>query len=122
MLAIYFLYVFIQRNDVVSVSLGEVFVLTIFAEDENKNLKDAVYSYRRNPTSNPSNIIAVDLQSEDAVLSFAPVSKITTQNVSLVMHNSDQFKHCIFNYDNSYNFSSNFNLNLIDSSTGQVVC
>ena len=122
MLAIYFLYVFIQRNDVVSVSLGEVFVLTIFAEDENKNLKDAVYSYRRNPTSNPSNIIVVDLQPEDAVLSFAPVSKITTQNVSLVMHNSDQLKNCTFNYDNSYNFSSNFNLNLIDSSTGQVVC
>lgn len=99
-----------------------MFALVISAEDENKNLKDAVYSYTRNPMSNPLNIIVVDLKPEDAVLSFAPVSKITTQNVSLVMHNSDQLKHCSFNFDNSYNFSSNFNLNLVDSSTGQVVC
>ena len=72
---IFSLYVYIQANDVVTVSLGEVFALVISAEGENKNLKDAVYSYTRNPTSNPLNIIVVDLKPEDVVLGFAPVSK-----------------------------------------------
>lgn len=102
-----------------------MFVLIISAEDENKNSKDAVYSYSRNLVSNPSNVIVIDLKPEDAVLSFASVSKMsqmTTQNISLVLHNTDQLKNCTFNYDNFYNFSSNFNLNLVDSSTGQVVC
>ena len=104
------------------VSLGEIFALSIFAEDGNRNLKNAVYSYNRNPTSNPSSVIVVDLEPEHAVLSFASVVETTMQNVSLVMYNTDQLEHCTFNYNNSYYFTSQFNLNLIDSSKGQVVC
>ena len=104
------------------VSLGEIFVLTIFAEDANRNLKNAIYSYNRNPTSNPSSIIDVDLEPQHTVLSFAFVTETTMQNASLVMYNTDQLQRCIFNYDNSYYFTSQFNLNLIDSFKGQVVC
>ena len=94
----------------------------MFAEDGNKNLKNALYSYSRNAISNPSNIIVIDLEPQHAVLSFASVNKVTMQNTSLVLQNTDQLQNCIFNYNNSYIFTSEFNLNLIDSSKGQVVC
>ena len=84
-------------------------------------MKNAVYSYSRNLLSNPSNIIAVDLEPEHAVVSFASVSKMTAQKTSLVLRSTDKLNYCIFNYDNSYSFTSQFNLSLIDSSKGQVV-
>ena len=99
-----------------------MFVLNISAEDENSNLKNAVYSYNKNLNSNPLNIIVVDLKPNGAVLSFASVNKITLQNTSLVLHDADKLQNCTFNYDNSHNFSSEFKLNLIDLSNGQVVC
>ena len=93
----------------------------MFAEDGNNNLKNAVYSYNRNAISNPASIIVIDLEPEHAVLSFASVNKVTMQNTSLTLQNADQLRNCIFNYNNSYVFASEFNLNLIDSSKGQVV-
>lgn len=99
-----------------------MFILNISAEDENRNLKNAVYSYNRNLNSNPLNIIVVDLEPSDAVLSFASANKITLQNTSLVLHNTDKLQNCTFNYNSLYNFSSEFKLNLIDLLKGQVVC
>ena len=113
-------------------SLGEIFDLTIYAEDENGNSQDAVYSYYspNNLAANPSNVIFVNLyhNNEDSVLRFASVNKATAtsqpgQKISLVLHNAEQLKSsCITNYDNSHNFNFNFSLNLIDSSDGQLVC
>ena len=94
----------------------------MFAEDGNKNLKNVIYSYNRNTSSNPPSNIVINLEPEHAVLSFASVSKVTMQKTSLVLHNANQQQNCIFNYNNSHVFPSKFELNLIDSSKGQVVC
>ena len=74
----------------------------------------------------------VDLNPDDDTLpSFASVNRAAMQNaanftiqkVTLVMHFAEQIKNsCVVNFNNFQNFNSSFNLNLIDSSDGQVVC
>ena len=113
-------------------SPGEVFDLTIYAEDENGNSKDAVYSYYspNNLAANPSSTIFVDLDPNrtDSVLRFASVNKATAmsytvQRTSLVLRDSEQLENtCKVNYRDSQVFSMSFSLNLIDSSDGQLVC
>lgn len=110
-------------------SLGEIFSLTIFAEDHSGNSKDAVYSYSSYPLIYPSNVIVVDLDpAEGALSSFASVNRMMTnerppvQPLALVMHNAYLLQNCEVNFKNTYNFSSNFILSLIDSSNGAVVC
>ena len=118
-----------QSSNVVVSSLGEIFDLTIFAEDHNGNSKDAVYSYSRYPIIYPSNVIVVDLDpAEDILSSFASVNRMMTnqrypiQQFALVMRNADLLQKCKENFQNTYNFSSYFVLSLIDSSNGAVVC
>ena len=110
-------------------SLGEIFDLTIFAEDHSGNSKDAVYSYSRYPIVYPSNVIVVDLDPAEGTLSnFASVNRMVTnerlpvQQLALVMRNADLHQNCKVNFKNAYNFSSYFMLSLIDSSNGAVVC
>ena len=106
--------------------------MKIYADDENGNSKDAVYSYYtpNNLAANPSSIIYVDLypNREDSVLRFASVNKATdrsytytVQRISLVLRNSEELE-CKVNYQNSLCLNLNFSLNLIDSSDGQLVC
>ena len=110
-------------------SLGEIFSLTIFAEDHSGNSKDAVYSYYSYPVIYPSNIIVVDLDpAEGALSSFASVNRMMTnerppvQPLALVMRNAYLLQNCEVNFKNTYSFSSYFILSLIDSSNGVVVC
>ena len=110
-------------------SLGEIFRLTILAEDHSGHSKDTVYSYSTYPIlAYPSNVIVVDLDPiEDSLSNFASVNRMMTnkpphmQQLALVMHNDDQIENCKINFKNTYNFSSYFMLNLIDSSNGAVV-
>ena len=103
------------------VSLGEIFELIIHAKDENGNLKDAVYSYHspKDLTTNPSNLLSVNLDPEtSSILRFASVNKATTtvQKISLALRNELLKTDCIVGYKNSQYFNYSFNLNLIDSS------
>ena len=109
------------------VSLGEIFELIIHAKDENGNLKDAVYSYHgpKDLTTNPSNLLSVNLDPEtSSILRFASVNKATTtvQKISLALRSELLKTDCIVGYKNSQHFNYSFNLNLIDSSDGQLVC
>ena len=93
-----------------------------------------MYSYHssRNLTIRPLNTIAVDLNpDEDALPNFASVNRATIQSatyftiqkVTLVMDSAEQIRNsCVVNFNNSQSFNFSFNLNLIDSSDGQVVC
>ena len=110
-------------------SLGEIFDMTIFAEDHSRNSKDAVYSYYRNSRDYSSSIIVVDLDPvEDTLSNFASVNRMMpnesppVQQMALVMRNAVQLQNCIANFKNAYNFSSKFVLSLVDSSNGEVVC
>ena len=95
----------------------------LFAEDDNSNIKNAIYSYWSNPIANPSSTIEIDLDatSEDAS-SFASVSRtnVTSQR-TLIVTRDRQLQRCIVNYRNSDKFVSSFSLRLIDSLTGQMV-
>ena len=97
----------------------------LFAKDQNNLFQDAVYSYHKNPTASPSDIIEVDLSSvKDITSSFAAVnSNGTLQRTALIMRNSNQLQNiCSVNQKTYQNFLSSFVLHLIDSSNGQVVC
>ena len=106
------------------VSLGEIFTLRLYSEDQDGNLQDAVYSYYRNPIAQPSNVLVVDVDPHEEIASdFAAVNNVTLQNTSLVMNNGElQMNNCAINQRSSFSFPSSFMLNLIDSSNGQVVC
>ena len=106
--------------------------MNINAIDENGNYKDAIYSYYtpRSLTIRPLNTIVIDLKpDEDALPNFASVSRATMQNLAftaqqttLVVHYAENIKNsCLINFNNSLSFEYSFNLNLIDSSDGQVV-
>ena len=113
-------------------SPGEIFDLIIYAEDENGNSKDAVYSYYtpNNLAANPSSIIFVDLDpnKSNSVLRFASVKatdrSYKVQRTSPVLHKSEELESkCKVNYRNSQLYLDlSFSLNLIDSSDGQLVC
>ena len=75
----------------------------------------------------------VDLNpDEDTLPNFASVNRAAMQNaanftmqkVTLVMMDfTEQIKNnCVINFNNFQSFNFSFNLNLIDSSDGQVVC
>jgi len=98
--------------------------LILYAKDENSNIKNAIYSYRSNPTGHPSSTIEIDLDyaDEEVASSFASVSRrnVTSQRTLIVTHDR-QLQRCIVNYKNSDKFVSSFSLTLIDSSRGQMV-
>ena len=98
------------------VSLGEISTLRVHVEDQDGNLQDAVYSYYRNPTAQPSNVLVVDLDPQEEIASnFAAVNDMTLQNTSLVMRNGEQLmNNCAINRRSSFSFPSSFMLNLID--------
>ena len=114
------------------VSPGEIFDLIIYAEDENGNSKDAVYSYYTpdNLTASPSSLIYVNLDPNrnNSVPRFTSVNKATgmsytVQRTSLVLRNSEQLESkCLSNNQNDQYFNLSFSFNLIDSSDGQLVC
>jgi len=97
--------------------------LFLFAKNQNNVLQDAVYSYQKNPTASPSNIIEVDLSFvEDTSMSFAAVnSSGTLQRTVIVMRNFNQLKNiCFINQKTIQTFPSSFMSNLIDSFNGYV--
>ena len=98
--------------------------MILYAKDENSNIKNAIYSYRSNPTGHPSSIIEIDLDytRADVSSSFASVSRrnVTSQR-TLIVTRDRQLQRCIVNYRNSDKFVSSFSLTLIDSSRGQMV-
>ena len=105
-------------------SPGEVFNLLLYAEDENSNYKDAIYTYQRNSTASPSSILEVDLDPcHENFASFASLSKrrITTQKTLFMTHDDSVLQNCTVNYQNSEKKSSYFTLNLLDSSNGHAV-
>lgn len=105
------------------VSLGEIFRLIIYAEDQNGNIQDGVYSYYANLTASPSNVLSIHLDTDDIVTTaYGVVRNVTAQATTLVMHNAAQIQsNCRVNYKNSYSFPFKFSLNLTDSLNGIVV-
>ena len=77
----------------------------------------------------PLNTIVIDLDpDEDTLSNFASVNRATEQNPAftvqktlLVAHSTEKMNNCLINFNNSQSFNYSFNLNLIDSSDGQVV-
>ncbi|XP_065897673.1 uncharacterized protein [Dysidea avara] len=117
-------YILIIKNNNVTASPGEVFNLLLYAEDENSNYKDAIYTYQRNSTASPSSILEVDLDPcHENFASFASLSKrrITTQKTLFMTHDDSVLQNCTVNYQNSEKKSSYFTLNLLDSSNGHAV-
>ena len=88
--------------------------------DQNNNEKVGFYTYCSNEYFTEADVTEIDLTSENKDTSFAVVSRSSNQTTSLVIRNSE-FSFDFVNH-NKIITNKTFTLNLIDSSTGNIVC
>ena len=101
---------------------GEEFDLLLTVWDQNNNEKVGFYTYPSNMFFTEVDIIEIDLTDDNEDISFAAVDGSFDQKTSLVIRNSTKnFSSFFHNYDKTI-VEKNFTLNLIDSSTGIMVC
>lgn len=101
---------------------GEQFDLYLRAYDQNNNSKPGIYTYPSNAHFTAVDVTEIDLSDSGTDKSFA-VANDSVQITTFVIRNS------LKNFDYAYCFNNTdivdrkqFALQLIDSSTGSVVC
>ena len=104
---------------------GETFDLVLHVLDQNSNPKIGIYTYAANTHFTEADVTEIDLTDSGTVQRFAIVdsSAENYQRTSLVIRNSSSnysFYHCKKNKDAGE--KRRFTLQLIDSSSGNVVC
>ena len=109
-----------QENETVFAYPGEQFILSLKVLDQNNNEKVGFYTYRSNEHFTEGDVTEIDLTLENKDTSFAVVSRSSNQTTSLVIRNSS-FPFDFMNHNNTIT-NKTFTLNLIDSSTGNIVC
>jgi len=88
--------------------------------DQNDNKKVGFYAYPSNMLFTEVDVTEIDLTDGNMNTSFGVVNGSSDQRTSLVLRNST--KDFSFTNQNSTIFEVNFTINLIDSSTGIIVC
>lgn len=101
---------------------GEIFAFSLNVLDQNNNEKNGFYTYPSNMLFTEADVTEVDLTADNEETSFAVINRNSNQRTSLVVRNST----AIFSFS-AMNQSrviaeKGFTLNLIDSSTGNIVC
>lgn len=99
-------------------------MLSLKVTDQNNNTKVGFYTYPSNMLVTEANVIEIDLtdHGNNENRSFAVVDKRSDQRTSLVLRNSvKDFSFTSLNHNSTYPETA-FTLNLIDSSTGNIVC
>ena len=97
---------------------GEIFVLSLRISDQNNNEKVGFYTYPSNMFSTQADVTEIDLTTGNDNTSFGVVNGSSNLRTSLVVRDSNEnFSFSALNYSNT-----SFTLNLIDSSTGNIVC
>ena len=109
-----------QENETVFAYPGEQFILSLKVLDQNNNEKVGFYTYHSNEHFTEADVTEIDLTLENKDTSFAVVSKNSNQTTSLVIRNSS-FPFDFMNHNKTIT-NKTFTLNLIDSSTGNIVC
>ena len=100
---------------------GEVFLLSINVLDQNKNEIVGFYTYPSNMFFTEADVVEVDLTIGNEDTRFGVVNKRSSQRTSLVLRNSkEDFSFSVSNHSNTI-IKTAFTLNLIDSSTGNLV-
>ena len=101
---------------------GEEFILSLRVLDQNNNEKVGFYTYPSNVLFTQADVTEIDLTTNNTDTSFAIVDRSSDQRTSLVVRNSPKnFSFSVLDH-NSTITERNFTLNLIDSSTGIMVC
>ena len=120
-ICIYMLSIVLQKSKTVNVFPGEVFLLSINVLDQNKNEVVGFYTYPSNMFFTEADVVEVDLTVGNEDTRFGVVNKRSSQKTSLVLRNSkEDFSFSVSNHSNTI-IKTAFTLNLIDSSTGNLV-
>ena len=102
---------------------GEEFILSLRVLDQNNNRKVGFYTYPSNTLFTEADVTEIDLTTGNSDTSFGIVSKNNSdQRTSLVVRNSTKNFSFSVSKGNSTITEKKFTLNLIDSSTGTMVC
>ena len=101
---------------------GEEFILSLRVLDQNDNEKVGFYTYPSNTLFTEADITEIDLTTDNGDTSFALVNRNSNERTLLVVRNSTRdFSFSFLNHSSTIT-ERNFTLNLIDSSTGIMVC
>ena len=104
-----------------SVFPGEEFILSLKVLDQNNNEKVGFYTYPSNVHLTEADVTEIDLTTGNTDTKFAVVSGSSDQKTSLVVRNSTTKQFSFLSHSNTITEAA-FTLNLIDSSTGNMVC
>ena len=101
---------------------GEIFVLSFSISDQNNNERVGFYTYPSNTFFTEADVTEIDLTTGNEDSSFGVVRGSSDQRTLLVIRNSAKnFSFSAINYNRTIT-NVTFTLNLVDSSTGNVVC
>ena len=101
---------------------GEIFVLSLSISDQNDNEKIGFYTYPSNMFFTEADVTEIDLTTGNNNTNFGVVSGSSNLRTLLVVRDSTKnFSFSALNHSSTIAFAT-FTLNLIDSSTGNIVC
>ena len=101
---------------------GEIFKLSLSVLDQNNNKKVGFYTYPSNMFFTEADTTEIDLTTGNEDNSFGVVRGSSDQRTLLVIRNSiNNFSFSTVSYSRTIT-NVTFILNLVDSSTGNVVC
>ena len=97
-------------------------MLSLSISDQNNNKRVGFYSYPSNMFFTEADVTEIDLTTGNGNTSFGVVNENSSLRTSLVVRDSTKpFSFSALNHNSTIAYT-NFTLNLIDSSTGNIVC
>ena len=114
---------YLQGSKPMHVFPGEQFDLDLHVHDQNDNSGFGVYTYPSNTHFTEADVTEIDLTDSGTDKSFAVVGNDSQRTIFVIRNSSSNFSYtdCLYHKNDTVDIKQ-FALQLIDSSTGNVVC